>query len=343
MHLAALFMVYKENTLRKSIKGNEVFEIFFGGRYIILLMAIFSVYTGLIYNDVFSKSLNIFGSQWRVGVPNNFTFNQVTQLYLNPDPKCLNKEPKMYSGNPYPFGLDPAWSLAINKISFTNTLKMKFSIIIGIIQMVFGLILGLLNHRYFNRKLSIFFEFIPQIIFISLIFVYLCIMIFIKWIKFAGSDDDHAGACGPNLLIELINMFFLKDSAERSDGSIDPCKRLYPGQVHVQMVFVIVAVLCIPVMLLTKPLILRHRAKKQSQRGRRLHGHSNPLTLSLNGDAEHEHEGSTSAKVNGNSIVHLEEHHEEEEEEEEVNSFVLLLLKFFIFFCFFCFKFFNLM
>lgn len=42
-------------------KLGDILEMTFGGRYVILLMSLFSIYTGLIYNEFFSVPFGLFG------------------------------------------------------------------------------------------------------------------------------------------------------------------------------------------------------------------------------------------------------------------------------------------
>lgn len=49
---------------------------------------------------------------------------------------------------PYPWGVDPIWNIAENRLIFLNSMKMKASVLLGIIQMTFGLFLSLLNFMY---------------------------------------------------------------------------------------------------------------------------------------------------------------------------------------------------
>uniref|UniRef100_A0A8C6ST18 V-type proton ATPase subunit a n=1 Tax=Neogobius melanostomus TaxID=47308 RepID=A0A8C6ST18_9GOBI len=239
MTCAALYLVLRESRLIAMV---------FAGRYIILLMGIFSIYTGIIYNDCFSKSLNLFGSGWSVRPmfsPNgNWTFDTLNQsrvLQLDPAVDGVFK-------GPYPIGIDPIWNIATNKLTFLNSFKMKMSVILGVIHMLFGVALSLFNHLYFQKPLNIYFGFIPEIVFMSCLFGYLVIIIFYKWVSYTARTSRDA----PSLLIAFINMFLFNYG--------DPTnKPLYTGQSVVQSFLVIIALACVPVMLVVKTLVLRRQ------------------------------------------------------------------------------------
>ena len=97
-------MVAKEVSLAKKKSNNEIWNIFFAGRYIILLMGCFSMYTGIVYNDIFSKSMNIFGSSWSIPYDNATMENNAAMTL---DPKDA------YNNIPYFIGVDPVWQVRI--------------------------------------------------------------------------------------------------------------------------------------------------------------------------------------------------------------------------------------
>ncbi|XP_025054668.1 V-type proton ATPase 116 kDa subunit a isoform X4 [Alligator sinensis] len=242
----ALWMVTNEKALLAQKSTNEIWNTFFSGRYLILLMGIFSIYTGFIYNDCFSKSLNIFGSSWHIRpMFSNSTWNE----HVLEENEALQLDPAVpgvYSGNPYPFGIDPIWNIAKNKLTFLNSYKMKMSVVMGITQMVFGVILSLFNHIYFRRTINIVLQFIPEIIFILCLFGYLLFMIIFKWCYY----NVHVSQYAPSILIHFINMFLFN----YNDPTNSP---LYTHQKEVQSFLVIFALIAIPWMLLIKPFILR--------------------------------------------------------------------------------------
>ena len=52
-------------------------------------------------------------------------------------------------------GVDPVWVGTKNELLFFNSLKMKLAVILGVIQMLFGISLGVFNHIHFNKPISI--------------------------------------------------------------------------------------------------------------------------------------------------------------------------------------------
>ncbi|XP_062559199.1 V-type proton ATPase 116 kDa subunit a 1-like isoform X3 [Armigeres subalbatus] len=257
MALFGLWMVLKEKPLAAKKTDNEIWNIFFGGRYIIFLMGVFSMYTGFVYNDIFSKSLNVFGSSWSI--------NYNTSTVMSNKALQLNPASQDYSGIPYPIGLDPVWQVAENKIIFLNAYKMKISIIFGVIHMLFGVFVGLFNHRYFKNKLAIYCEFIPQVIFLVFLFFYMTVMMFMKWTKYSADSEDEkfTAGCAPSILITFINMVLFK-SVDHDTGVCSPF--MFAGQQGLQKFLVIIALLCVPWMLLAKPIMIM-RSRKEAAVG----------------------------------------------------------------------------
>uniref|UniRef100_A0A8C1JNS6 V-type proton ATPase subunit a n=1 Tax=Cyprinus carpio TaxID=7962 RepID=A0A8C1JNS6_CYPCA len=250
MTLFALWMVLTEKDHKRRRPGNEIWTTFFDGRYIILMMGLFSIYTGLIYNDCFSKSLNIFGSAWSVKAM--FTQQEWTNETLQTN-ALLTLDPNVsgvFSG-PYPLGIDPIWNMAVNRLTFLNSYKMKMSVIIGVIHMTFGVVLSVFNHLHFRQKFKIYLLFLPELLFLLCLFGYLVFMIFYKWLAFSVRDSQLA----PSILIHFINMFLMQESATAP---------LYPGEMALQVFLVVVALLSVPVLLFGKPLYLYwlHRGGK---------------------------------------------------------------------------------
>ena len=187
--LASIYLVATEKNA-ESRNMDEMFKSIYSARYMMLGMGLCSVYAGLVYNDYFSLGLNLFGSSYSWFRYETGEKGQLKGVYGDPM-------------NVYPFGVDPAWHVAANELLFFNSMKMKMSVILGIIQMIWGVCLKGLNAVHFKSKLDLFAEFVPQFIFAVGFFGYMVILIFIKWsinwdnrMKLGSCNYDSYGVFG---------------------------------------------------------------------------------------------------------------------------------------------------
>ena len=85
------------------------------------------------------------------------------------------------SASIYPVGMDPAWHISTNELLFFNSYKMKLSVILGILQMFMGTCIKGSNALFFGEKLDFFFEFLPMVAFAGSLFLYMIVLIVMKW------------------------------------------------------------------------------------------------------------------------------------------------------------------
>jgi len=299
--IGGLYLILTEKNAEGRGMG-EMAKGIYSARYMLFLMGIFAVYAGLIYNDYFSIALNLFGTRW--------TFNDHEE-----GGKATYRGAYGDSTLVYPFGVDPSWHISANELLFFNSMKMKMSVILGIFQMTFGICLKGINAFYFKSRLDFFCEFVPMIIFDLCFFGYMVILIFVKWsinwqdrmalgscaydanrvfggcnlgnapnqcydysgsvctlntqlvdmcpLNYGGTGD---GCQPPNLITTLINI------ALQPGYVIEP---MYYNQDKVQTFLLLMAFICVPWLLLIKPLYLKFTHKPAGSAGS--HGAENPL------------------------------------------------------------------
>ena len=76
--------------------------------------------------------------------------------------------------------------------------------------MLFGIFLRGLNAIHFGHKVDFILEFIPQIIFMSILFGYMIIMIFVKWyVNWFNylTPDSNKFIQAPSIITQLMNIF----------------------------------------------------------------------------------------------------------------------------------------
>ncbi|CAL1403314.1 unnamed protein product [Linum trigynum] len=223
--LGALFLIAREKKLGTQKLGSFM-EMLFGGRYVLLLMSLFSIYCGLIYNEFFSVPFHIFGGS----------------AYRCRDDSCRDAHTVglVKFRDPYPFGVDPSWRGSRSELPFLNSLKMKMSILLGITQMNLGILMSYFNARFFGSSLDIRYQFVPQIIFLNSLFGYLSLLIITKWCT--GSQAD---------LYHVMIYMFLSPTDDLGENE------LFWGQRPLQIVLLLLALVAVPWMLFPKPFILK--------------------------------------------------------------------------------------
>jgi len=147
--------------------------------------------------------------------------------------------------------------------------------------MTYSLIWSLINALHFKSPIDIWGNFVPGMVFFQAIFGYLVFTIFFKW----SIDWPAVNRQPPSLLNMLIYMFL-------QPGTIEDGEQLYRGQAGLQVVLVLIAVSCVPVMLFLKPFYLRYEHNKARAKGYRGIGETSRVSaLDDDEDANHQMDG----------------------------------------------------
>jgi len=254
LFLGAVMVLFEEKL--SPMLGKEVMQ----QRYMFFLMGFFSCYNGLLYNEWFAIPYPWFKSCYvtsplpepAISGTNVFPYVDfapgVTTLKYD-DTLCV-----------YPFGMDPTWFLDTQDILVVqNSMKMKLSVIIGVLHMSMGVVTKGLNALYMRNNMVFWTEVVTGMIILNGLFGWMDLLIVIKWLypmnpySIDPLMQDRINQA-PSIITIMINNFLLmgKQPFALPDGT-EKEVYLFDGQRAVSETLVVLVIICMPIMLFVKP------------------------------------------------------------------------------------------
>lgn len=223
-------------------------------RYTFLLMGFFATFCGIIYNDFVAIPVWLFDSCYDVvDLPEDETHHSDSSSHHLTPQEAIYKPDCVYTA-----GVDPVWYMGKNELQFLNSLKMKLSVILGVMQMCLGISMKAFNAAYRKNKLDFFLEFLPQFILMVCLFGYMDLLIICKWC----TDFTHREYEAPAVITTMIDMAL-------NGGAIAPGTHaviISDGfQQSMSVICLLIVLICIPWMLVPKPLYLDKMNKLHAQ------------------------------------------------------------------------------
>jgi V-type H+-transporting ATPase subunit a len=224
-------------------------EILYWVRFLVLQLGIYATFAGLLYNDMFSVGLQLFDTRFSVDADGKYS------------PTWDHKNEGNGKGGPYPFGVDWAWHGATNELMFMNSLKMKLSVLFGVIQMTLGVFLRFGNALYFKSKIDFWCECVPMLIFMVCFFGWMDFMILYKWVNWIDTENGPPG---------IINSLICMAMGPMGVGQED----LFPlwtgsfTSVQLSTMLMNLSVISVPWLLIFKPILLKRAYNAEQASGK---------------------------------------------------------------------------
>ena len=162
-------------------------------------------------------------------------------------------------------GNDPVWMMANNGLTFSNSVKMKLSVIMGVCHMTLGVVIkgtNLLYHRHYSHFV---FEVVTGLVILLFLFGWMDLLIFLKWfypLDIDAADQTQAAQNNgnmPSIISIMITMAFqFGTPAEDQKNFYSLVGESQDTQFAIARVLLACVMIACPLMLFAIPCCFRH-------------------------------------------------------------------------------------